>query len=54
MNNGEIDKAGNVGQGEVIRVTCNPGFEILGREEYKCGLEDPPSCISKNSSGFSL
>lgn len=53
VNNGEIDKVGNVGLGEVIWVICNLGFEIFGREEYKCGLEDLLLCISKNFFGFS-
>lgn len=48
VNNGNIDKSGNVGQGEAIHVTCNSGFEINGRTEYKCGIEDPPLCISKD------
>jgi hypothetical protein len=48
VNNGIIDKSGNVGQGETIRVTCDSGFEIYGRAEYKCGIEDPPLCRSKD------
>ncbi|XP_061169998.1 sushi, von Willebrand factor type A, EGF and pentraxin domain-containing protein 1-like [Saccostrea echinata] len=46
VNKGAIDKSGNVGQGEIIQVTCDSGFEIHGKPEYKCGIDDPPLCIN--------
>ncbi|XP_062603015.1 uncharacterized protein LOC134264744 [Saccostrea cucullata] len=46
INKGTIDKSGNVGQGEIVRVTCDSGFEINGKSEFKCGMDDPPLCIN--------
>ena len=49
VKDGKIDKSGNVGQGEVIQVQCNPGFQLNGTGKYKCGLENPPLCTSEKT-----
>nr|XP_022325864.1 uncharacterized protein LOC111125916 isoform X1 [Crassostrea virginica] len=46
VKDGKIDKSGNVGQGEIIQVQCNPGFQLNGTGKYICGLENPPLCTN--------
>ena len=46
ITNGTAVSTG-VYQGDDVTVLCNTGFELIGSNPYKCGIQDAPTCQGK-------
>ncbi|KAK3709547.1 hypothetical protein RRG08_019384 [Elysia crispata] len=47
ISNATLSPSSNVGQGDIITVTCKPGFQLIGSSQFQCGVTTSlPSCTN--------